>query len=179
MTTPNPEAPRPAGSRKLIIGISLLVLLLMIGGAVSFVRYARTHAPDPQLVAVAPFDIFVAAGLETWRVRLAEVVTEDLTAGERPKAVSQAVVRERWRGASRPEVAAVELARRTSAGAAIYGRIDSLANRHDSVRAQVIVAEAGNGRILFTIVEHWPKTDVDALGHALAERIRRQFPKTP
>lgn len=160
--------------------MSALVLLLMIGGAVSFVRYARTHAPDPQLVAVAPFDIFVGEpGLEPWRVRLAAVVTEDLTAGGRPTAVPQAVVRERWRGASRPEVAAVELARRTSAGAAIYGRIDPLANRNDSVRAQVIVADAGTGLILYTIVEHWPKADVDALGHVLAERIRQQFPKTP
>ena len=178
MTTPTSE--RSTRSRRLLIGLSALVLLLMIGGAVSFVRYARTHAPDPQLVAVAPFDIFVTEpGLEPWRVRLAEVVSEDLAAGERPKAVPQAVVRERWRGASRPEVAAVELARRTSAGAAVYGRIDSLAGRTDSVRAQVIVAEAGNGVILFTIVEHWPKSRVDELGHALAERIRQQFPKTP
>jgi hypothetical protein len=160
--------------------MSAVVLLLMVAGAVSFIRYARTHAPDPQLVAVAPFDIFVAEpGLEPWRVRLAVVVTEDLTAGERPKAVPQALVRERWRGASRPEVAAVELARRTSAGAAVYGRIDPLAGRNDSVRAQVIVAEASNGVILFTIVQHWPKSRVDELGHMLAERIRRQFQKIP
>src|SRR3989442_13377187 len=47
---------------------------LTIAGAVSFVRYARRHRPDPQLTAGAPFDIFVP-GLEPRRVRLAEGLT--------------------------------------------------------------------------------------------------------
>jgi hypothetical protein len=50
-------------STRWLIGLSSLVVMLTIAGAVSFVRYARRHKPDPQLAAVSPFDIFVP-GLE-------------------------------------------------------------------------------------------------------------------
>src|SRR5882762_11764018 len=64
----------PMTSKRLLILFSALVVTLMVAGAVSFIFYARRHAPNPQLVAVAPFDIFVP-GLEPWRVRLAEGLT--------------------------------------------------------------------------------------------------------
>jgi len=48
-----------ASSRQWLVRFSVLVVMLTIAGAVSFVRYAREHRPNPQLFAVAPFDIFV------------------------------------------------------------------------------------------------------------------------
>jgi hypothetical protein len=151
-----------------------LVVLLTVAGAVSFVRYARRHRPDPQLFAVAPFDIFVT-GLEPWRVRLAEGLTEQLGAVPPLQAVPQAVVRERWRGQSRPEIAAVELARRTSAGMAVYGRLDPIAEQRDSVRIQLIVVEAGTGRVMIGIDRHWPLAKLDALPRTLAEQVRQNY----
>lgn len=151
-----------------------MVVLLTVAGAVSFVRYARRHKPDPQLFAVAPFDIFVT-GLEPWRVRLAEGLTEQLGAVSPLRAVPQAVVRERWRGQSRPEIAAVELARRTSAGMAVYGRLDPIAEQRDSVRIQLIVVEAGTGRVMIGIDRHWPITQLDGLPRALAEQVRQNY----
>src|SRR5439155_1228148 len=97
-------------SRRWLIGLASLVVMLMIAGAVSFVRYARLHALQPTLVAVAPFDILVA-GLEPWRVRLAQELTARLDSTPPLAAVSQDVVRERWRGQARPELAALDLAR--------------------------------------------------------------------
>jgi hypothetical protein len=169
------DIPRAVKSRRLLLAFAILVVLLTIAGAVSFVRYARSHAPNPQLVAVAPFDIFVP-GLEAWRVRLAEGLTEEL--GNMPPlaAVPQAVVRERWQGASRPEIAAVELARRTSAGVAIYGRVDPIEGQRDSVRASVIAAEAGAGRVLFGVVLRWPAGDPDGLAHRIAEHVGHNSP---
>ena len=161
-------------SRQWLVRLSVLVVLLMIAGAVSFVRYARQHQPDPRLFAVAPFDIFVA-GLEPWRVRLAEGVTEQLRARPPLSAVPQAVVRERWRGQSRPTIAAIDLARRTSAGMAVYGRLDPIANRSDSVRIQMIVVEAGTGRVLMSIDRPWPVTGLDTLSRALAEHVRQDY----
>jgi hypothetical protein len=148
--------------------------MLMVAGAVSFVRYARRHQPDPQLFAVAPFDVFVT-GLEPWRVRLAEGLTEQLGAMPPLAAVPQSVVRERWRGQARPEIAAVELARRTSAGLAVYGRLDPLAGTRDSVRIQVIVVEAGTGRVIVVIDRPWPITDLPALPRALAQQVRQDY----
>jgi hypothetical protein len=71
-----------ASSRQWLVRLTALVVMLTIAGAVSFVRYARQHRLNPQLFAVAPFDIFVD-GLEPWRVRLAEQVTVQLGACRR------------------------------------------------------------------------------------------------
>jgi hypothetical protein len=163
-----------ATSRQWLVRLSVLVVLLTIAGAVSFVRYARQHEPDPHLFAVAPFDIFVS-GLEPWRVRLAEGVTEQLRARPPLSAVPQAVVRERWRGQSRPTIAALELARRTSAGMAVYGRLDPIANRSDSVRIQMIVVEAGTGRVVISIDRPWAVRGLDTLARALAEQVRQDY----
>lgn len=148
--------------------------MLTIAGAVSFVRYARRHKPDPQLAAVAPFDIFVT-GLEPWRVRLAERLTAQLDSTPPLAAVSQAVVRERWHGQSRPELAAVDLARNTSAGLAIYGRLDPIATSRDSVRIQMILVAAGDGRVLLTTDRLWAVADLETLPRALAEQVRQNY----
>ena len=161
-------------SKRLLIVFSVVIALLMVVGAVSFVRYAREHAPNPRLVAVAPFDIFVA-GLEPWRVRLAEGLTQELQSQAPLSAVPQAVVRERWQGQARPELAAVELARRTSAGVAVYGRLDPVAGKSDSLRIQLIAIEAGTGRLVVSVDRRWPVADLASLARALADQVRRDY----
>ena len=161
-------------SKRWLAFFSGVVVMLTIAGAISFVRYARRHAPNPQLLAVAPFDIFVP-GLEPWRVRLAEGLTEQLGATPPLAAVPQAVVRERWSGQSRPEIAALDLARRTSAGLAIYGRVDPIAGHSDSIRVQMIVVDAGSGRVVVTIDRPWPVTNLAALPRALAQQVRQNY----
>lgn len=161
-------------SSRWLVRLSVLVVLLTVAGAVSFVRYARRHRPNPQLFAVAPFDIFVS-DLEPWRVRLAEGLTDQLGAMAPLAAVPQTVVRERWRGQSRPEIAAVDLARRTSAGMAVYGRLDPIAGRSDSVRVQMIVVEAGTGRVMIGIDRRWSRAQLEGLPRALAEQVHQNY----
>jgi len=158
-------------NRRLLIAMSTTVALLMVAVAISFVRYVRSHAPDPRLVAVAPFDIFVP-GLEPWRVRLAVGLTAAISAPL--AAVSQDVVRERWRppGQARPEIAALDLARHTSATRAIYGRLDPIAGGRDSVRVQMIVIDAGTGRVQLVFDAPWAIADLEHLPRALAQRVR-------
>lgn len=169
-----PDNSRAARSRRLLIAFSFLVLGLMVGGAISFVRYARRHKPNPFVAAVAPFDIFIP-GLEPWRVRLAEGVTAQLDSMPPLSAISQSVVRERWQGQSRPEIAALDLARRTSAGLAIYGRLDPVANRDDSVRVQMIVIDPGTGTVLIGVDRRWATAQLAALPRALAEQVRQNY----
>ena len=161
-------------SKRWLIGLSALVVMLTIAGAVSFVRYARRHKPDPRLAAVAPFDIFVP-GLEPWRVRLAEGLTAQLDSMRPLAAVSQAVVRERWHGQSRPELAAMDLARNTSAGLAIYGRIDPMATSRDSVRVQMILVASGDGRVLLTTDRPWAVADLQTLPRTLAQQVHQNY----
>jgi len=161
-------------SKRWLMLFSSLVVMLTVAGAVSFVFYARRHTPNPRLAAVAPFDIFVP-GLEPWRVRLAQDLTAALDSLPPLAAVSQDVVRERWQGQSRPELAAIDLARRTSAGLAVYGRLDPVANHRDSVRVQLIGVEAGTGRVAVTVDRPWAIADLSGLARALAEQVRQNY----
>ena len=161
-------------SKRWLIALSSLVVMLTIAGAISFVRYARRHAPQPTLVAVAPFDIFVP-GLEPWRVRLAEDLTAQLDSVPPLTAVSQDVVRERWRGQTRPEIAALDLARRTSAGTAVYGRLDPVGSKSDSVFVRIIVIDAGTGAVRSVMNAPWPRNLLPDLARTLAELVRHNY----
>jgi len=161
-------------SKRWLVALSSLVVMLTLAGAVSFVRYARLHAPQPTLVAVAPFDILVP-GLEEWRVRLAQELTARLDSMAPLTAVSQDVVRERWQGQQRPEIAALDLARRTSAGIAVYGRVDPLASRSDSVLVRLIVINAGTGEVRSVMNAPWSRALLPALARALAEQVRQNY----
>lgn len=163
--------------RRLLIGLGSLVLILMVGGAVSFVRYARTHAPQPGLVAVAPFDIF-AAGLDRWRVGLATALTQQLNAAPLA-AVPQTVVAATWRSAPRPEISAVELARQTGAGVAVYARVDSLPGKPDSVRVSLLAIDATTTKVLFGVLVRWPAADPEGLATRLAQHVRHNHPVKP
>jgi hypothetical protein len=167
------ETPQVA-PRRLLIGLGSLVLILMVGGAVSFVRYARRHAPQPGLVAVAPFDIFMV-GLDRWRVGLATALTERLNAPPLA-AVPQTVVAATWRSAPRPEISAVELARQTGAGLAVYARVDSLPGNADSVRVSLVAIDATTTKVLFGVLLRWPTTDPEGLAARLAEHVRHNHP---
>jgi hypothetical protein len=160
-------------SKRLLLYFSILVALLTVAGAVGFVRYARRHALNPRLAAVAPFDIFVP-NLEPWRIRLAVGMTQQLDRMPPLAAVSQEVVRERWIGQSRPELAALDLARKTSAGLAIYGRLDPMATR-DSVRVQMIGVDAGSGRVVVSADRSWAVANLAALARTLAEQVRANY----
>lgn len=170
-------------SKRVLLIFSALVTGLMVIGAVSFARYVRRHALNPRLVAVAPFDIFVP-GLEVWRVRLAVGLTRQFDSMPPLAAVSQDVVQERWRGQSRSEIAALDLARSTSAGLAIYGRLDQIMSEggragRDSVRVQLIAVDAGTGDVLVRADRPWAVTDLDALPRALAEQVRANYRYPP
>jgi hypothetical protein len=161
-------------SKRLLVFMTALVIVLTVAGGVSFARYARRHALNPKVAAVAPFDIFVA-GLEPWRVRLAVALTQQLDSMPPLAAISQDVVRERWSGQMRPELAALDLARKTSAGLAIYGRLDPIVTTRDSVRVQMIGVDAGTGRVVVRADRPWAAADLDALARALAEQVRANY----
>ena len=162
-----------ASSRRLLLAFSGLVVALMAVGAVSFVRYVRRNAPNPRLIAVAPVDIFVA-GLDAWRVRLAEALTRRLDTVPALDAVPQTVVAQMWGSAPRPEISAVELARRTSAGLGVYARVDSLGA--DSVKVSLIGIDAATTKVLFGVLLRWPVSDPDGLAAALAEHVQHNHP---
>jgi hypothetical protein len=171
--TDAPLPPRIAPQR-LLIALGGLVVLLTAAGALSFVNYARSHVPNPALVVVAPFDIFVP-GLEAWRVGLAERLTTRLNAPPLA-AVPQAIVKQTWQSAQRPEIAAVELARKTRAAVAIYARLDPIEGVPDSVRVSLVAVDATTARVLFGVLLRRAAGDPDGLAAELNEHIRHNHP---
>jgi hypothetical protein len=72
--------------------------------------------------------------------------------------------------------AALELARRTSAGLAIYARIDTAGA--DSVKANLIGIDASTTKVLFGVLLRWPARDLDGLAAELAEHVRHNHALT-
>ena len=57
----------------------------------------------------------------------------------------------------------------------MYGRVDPIAVGSDSVRVQMIVVEAGTGRVVLMIDRPWPVANLAALPRALAEQVRQNY----
>jgi hypothetical protein len=111
-------------------------------------------------------------------VGLAEGLTERLNAPPLA-AVPQAIVAETWSSAPRPEISAVELARRTGAGIAIYARVDSLPGKPDSVRVSLLAIDATTTKVLFGVLLRWAVADPEGLATSLAEHVRHNHPMKP
>lgn len=156
-------------SGKLLVGLIAVAIALGIAGAMSFLGYATRAAPDAHRFAVAPFELYVA-GLDSWRLQVAGGLTRGLHQMPGWTAVPEALVAERWQGKDRPEVAAVEMARRTAAGLAIYGRVDSLGA--DSVRVHVSIIDVPTTVVAHTFEITLPRTAPEVVVDSLLPRIQ-------
>jgi hypothetical protein len=159
---------RGMSNARLLLALVGVAIALTIAGAVSFVRYSTRAAPDSHRVAVAPFDLFVS-GLDPWRVQLARRVTDRVAAQPGWTAVPQEVVAQRWQGQDRAEAAAVELARRTQAGIAIYGRVDSVSV--DSVRLHVLLVDVMSTVVKKTVELRTLRRDMEQAADNLGAKI--------
>lgn len=170
---------RGISSPRLLLALVGVVIALTVAGALSFIRYAERAAPEAHRVAVAPFDIF-ANGLDAWRVQLARGVTDRIAELPGWTAVPQEVVAQRWKGQDRAEASAVELGRRTQAGVAVYGRVDSLSA--DSVRVHVILIDVTSTIVSSALTLKLGRgpsaTVVDAVAASVAHQLANP-PKPP
>ena len=159
-------------SRQILVTLSALAVGMAIAGAVLFVRYATKAAAHPNRVAVAPFDLpDDPHGLESWRVGLATGLTNRLPADGRLSTVPQTQVAATWGAAATPIIAAVELARRTSAGLALYGRVER--GGGDTLLLRAAVIDAIQARGLFEVaVRLDPPPDLDRAADTLTALVR-------
>ncbi len=167
---------RGMSNARLLFALVGVAIALTIAGAVSFVRYSSRAAPDAHRVAVAPFDLFVS-GLDPWRVQLARRVTDRVNTQPGWSAVPQEVVAQRWQGQDHAEAAAVELARRTQAGIAIYGRVDSVSA--DSVRLHVLLADVMSTVVKKTVELRTHRRDMDQAASNLSAKIVDELQSLP
>jgi hypothetical protein len=168
---------RPAGyatSRQILLALAGVSVGMAFMGALLFLGYANRAVPDSRRVAVAPFDVMVERpDLSGARVGLAVAVTRALEASGSVTAVPQSQVAQVWRARATPFISAIELARRTGAGLAVYGRVDPWPG--DSVWVRAAVLDSHSTRGLFE-VEALTATDaLDRAADSVAAMIVRRL----
>src|SRR5256712_2000401 len=134
--------PRVSKQARRTIGIT--VLALAAGAAALLLRPRAPVALDPDLLAIAPFEV-LAPNLELWHEGLVDVLSRNLDGAGPLRTVSPTVVVRRWSGRGDPSSAA-DFGRRTGARDVVFGSI--VAAGQDSVRLTATIYDVASNRAL-------------------------------
>src|SRR6184192_3765092 len=129
---------------------------------------------DPNLVAVAPFDV-LDPKLDLWHEGLVDVLSRNLDGAGPLRTVSPTVVVRRWSGRADP-TSAKELGRKTGAQVVVFGGI--VAAGQDSVRLTATVFDVGSGTALADLELHGTAARMDRLSDSLTVGVLRELGRT-
>jgi tRNA A-37 threonylcarbamoyl transferase component Bud32/tetratricopeptide (TPR) repeat protein len=167
VTLPAPAARRRTGRRWRRGLVGALAAAAVLIAAVLWVRGSSGAQPDPDVLAVAPFDV-LGPGLDTWREGLVDMLSTALDGAGPLRAVAPSVGVQRWHGRT-DGVSAEEFGREVGAGLVVYGRL--VAAGPDSLRASITLYDVVAGQPL-TELELRERTDrVERLADSAAVRL--------
>ena len=170
-----PGAPRSRPAFRVGRWPAVAAALTAVLAGVLYSRFKTDTALDPDLVAVAPFDV-LAPNLELWREGLADVLSRNLDGVAPLRTVSPTVVIHRWHGHGDP-ASAKNLSRGIGARFVVYGQV--LGGGRDSVRLRATVLDARYDRALAEIDRSDEALRVDRLSDSLTvDVIRALTPAT-
>src|SRR5688572_22511245 len=176
-TTQIPGFHIPLPSRRAQIAAAGLTVAALVGGAV-FARGALTSPLDPDVVAVAPFDV-IAPDAETralWREGIVDVLARKLDGAGPLRSVSSAVVLKRWRGRA-DAASAASLGERTGAGLVVYGTV--LGVGADSVELSATLYDVRRGtRIGIEIERREATSQMARLADSVSIGLLRELGRT-
>jgi len=132
--------PRRLSRRARLAAVATVFAVIGVG-AVLILRPSAPSGLDPDLLAVAPFDV-LAPHLDLWREGLVDILSRNLDGAGSLRTVSPTVVVRRWNGRADP-TSAQELAQRTGAGLVVFGAL--VGAGPDSVRLTATVFDARAG----------------------------------
>jgi len=168
-----PPAARPQTRRvgvKLGLGAALATML----GAALFWRSESPVELDPNLLAVAPFDVFDRK-LELWHEGLVDVLSRKLDGAGPFRTVSPTVVIRHW--TKRPDRASAKaLGVRTGAGFVVFGQL--LMAGPDSVRLGAALVDTRKGRTLVEVERADQADRIDRLVDSLSVDVIRTLTPT-
>jgi serine/threonine-protein kinase len=172
----NAAIARPGGQRgiraRLATGVVLVAALVV--ALVLWLRPKPTGLLDPNLVAVAPFDV-LDAKLALWHEGFVDVLSRNLDGAGPIRTVSPSVVVHRWRGRADP-ASAVDLGRRTGAQWVVFGQL--LSTRADSVRVAAALLDARSRRTVAEIELRDVNENLDRMADSLTVALLRQLSRT-
>jgi serine/threonine-protein kinase len=161
--------PALASARRIGIRLVIGAAVLVLAGTLVVANARKATAFDPELLAVAPFDVFDPT-LELWHEGLVDLLSRKLDGAGAFRTVSPTVVIRRWRGHA-DGGSAEGLGRRTGAGVVVFGQL--LSAGPDSVRLSAAVLEARTGRILAEIDRTDQADRIDRLADSLSVDVIR------
>jgi serine/threonine-protein kinase len=128
---------------------------------------------DPDLVAVAPFDV-ATPGLLLWKEGIVDVVSRSLDGAGALRAVPASVVVHHWKGRADTE-SAVALGQSTGARLVLFG---GLLAAGDSVRATARLLDAKTGRTVAEFEQRDSVVRMDRLSDSLTLAVLRELGKS-
>jgi eukaryotic-like serine/threonine-protein kinase len=155
--------------RRKWIGFGMLTGLAALG-----VGLWRSRAPsdpllDPNLVAVAPFDV-LDPSLQLWREGLVDLLSRSLDGAGVLRTVSPATFVRQWRGRADP-ASARALARKSGAGLVVFGTV--LRGSRDSVRLRATLLKNAEGSPVAEIEVQDDATRIDRISDSLTVALLR------
>jgi serine/threonine-protein kinase len=160
-------------SRWRVVAVAGATALIAAAAAVSISRSKATATLDPDLIAVAPFDV-LATGQEVYREGLVDLVSSSLSGAGPLRTVSPSTVMARWSGRADPTTAAA-FGRDVEAGWVIYGRV--VGAGQDSVRVSATLLDVGAGNSRDVEVRE-AAARLDLVADSLSMRLLREVGRT-
>ncbi len=147
------------------------VLAVAVGGF--FLLRSRSASPtlDPNLVAVAPFDV-LDPKLDLWKEGLVDVLSRNLDGAGPLRTVSPTLVVRRWSGRADPASAA-ELGHNTGANLVVFGQL--VGARGDSVRLTASILDVRASRSVGDVEVRDLADNMDKLGDSLTVALLREL----
>ena len=166
--------PRRLSTRRILVTGAVTAAVGALVVAAMRWRAGVGSALDPNLVAIAPFDV-LAPTLELWHEGLVDVLSRNLDGAGPLRTVSPTVVVRRWSGRADP-TSAKELGRKTGAQVVVFGGI--VAAGQDSVRLTATVFDVGSGTGLADLELHGTAARMDRLSDSLTVGVLRELGRT-
>ena len=154
-----------------ITTLALVGVAVVAGGTVLLRGRAGAVSLDPQLVAVAPFDV-LASDLALWSEGMMDVLARTLDGAGPLRTASPSVAARHWKGPADP-AAASAFGRRTGAQFAVIGSIVSAGP--DSVRLTATIVDAASARTIAEVEVRDERSRMERVADSTTVRLLRQF----
>jgi serine/threonine-protein kinase len=175
LTPLSAPAARPRRSaRRLLAAIAVTAALGALVVAVLRWRAGVGPVLDPNLIAVAPFDV-LDPKLDLWHEGLVDVLSRNLDGAGPLRTVSPTVVVRRWSGRADP-ASAEELGRRTGARLTVFGNI--VGAGLDTVRLSASILDAASGNVVAQVERRDLTARMDRLSDSLTVALLRELGQT-
>ncbi len=174
---PPPLIGKQKTSRRILMaGAGALIAIALGIGLYRGLRPAPAIALDPNLLAVAPFDV-LDPSLQLWREGLGDILSRSLDGAGPLRTVSPTVALRRWRGRT-DRASAEALARRTGAGVVVFGAVVPKGRDSVSLRAGVLDATRGDGQTDVEVSGEGSRIGelADSLGIRILQTLSRRRP---